>query len=106
MLWLLNGISTPDAATSSCGAMALGQRAAQQRARFERWGATCRATTAATWSARPARVDGWISRADVTRRAPDALAYFFRKKERPVAVFISLPAAGLGTARLRIWSQE
>ena len=51
-------------------------------------------------------IDGWISRADVTRRAPDAVAYFFRKKERPVAVFISLPAAGLGTARLRIWSQE
>ena len=53
-----------------------------------------------------ASMDGSRARMLRARRAPDALAYFFRKKERPVAVFISLPAAGLGTARLRIWSQE
>lgn len=53
-----------------------------------------------------ASMDGSRVRMLRARRAPDALAYFFRKKERPVAVFISLPAAGLGTARLRIWSQE
>ena len=56
----------------------------------------------------PSRARRWmdLARGCYARRAPDAVAYFFRKKERPVAVFISLPAAGLGTARLRIWSQE
>lgn len=56
----------------------------------------------------PSRARRWmdLARGCYARRAPDAPAYFFRKKERPVAVFISLPAAGLGTARLRIWSQE
>lgn len=52
-----------------------------------------------------ASMDGSRVRMLRARRAR-APAYFFRKKERPVAVFISLPAAGLGTARLRIWSQE